>query len=96
MLKEIIMGFKSFQNNQNLNNNQNDIHQNKEKVEQFYQKYKDKNENELMEELLKNVSMQKQNGTFDYQGLCNMLKTFSPYLSQEQVGKIQNLLNQIK
>lgn len=105
------MGFKDFskQNNYNVNQNYNNSNQDykeinsdlnfqqqKQQVEQIYEKYKGKNNQELISELLKNVEQQKKNGSFDYQTLCNMVDMFSPYLTQEQKNNMQNLLHKIQ
>jgi len=89
------MGFKDFCNNKNCFDKEQS--ENKQiNVEQIFNKYKNKNQQELLDELFKNVEEQKQNGSFDYNGLTNMLEKMSPFLNQEQKQNLETLLNKIK
>lgn len=84
------MGFKDFCNNQNIGEQTNT-----KNVEELYNKYKDKSENELLDELLKNVSQQKQNGTYNYSNILSMVQNIMPYLNEHQKQKIQEILSKI-
>ncbi len=97
MLKENIMGFKDFSKNYNHKSaeGKEDIN-NTKKVEDIYEKYKDKNEEELLSELCKNVAKQKQDGTFDINSLNEMASKMSPFLTKEQNLKLKEIINQIK
>lgn len=89
------MGFKDFCNNKNCFDKEQSEN-NQINVEQIYNKYKNKNQQQLLDELFKNVEEQKQNGSFDYNGLTNMLEKMSPFLNQEQKQNLETLLNKIK
>ena len=67
-----------------------------QKVEDLFNKYKDMNSFELMQELLKNVQKSKQDGSFDFEKLAESIKQILPYLSQEQQNSVMTILNQIK
>ena len=54
------------------------------------------NSTELMQELLKNVSNSKQNGTFDFDQLAQSIQQILPYLSSEQQNSILTILNRLK
>ena len=68
---------------------------NEEQVKQTYDKYKNFSQDQLMQELLKTVSIQKQNGTFDKQQLTSTLSLIMPSLTKEQQERIQALLNNL-
>ena len=87
------MGFKDYCNNTSFKSNKKD---DEKKVEELYNKYKDKDEDELFSELLKNVDKQKQDGIFDYNSLTQMVNKISPFLTKEQNLKIKDLLEKIK
>lgn len=88
------MGFKDFCNN--AQKNEQKINTNEEKnIEEVYEKYKNKSQDELIEELFKNVNEQKQNGTFNYEGLKNTIQKVSPFLTREQNLKLKELLGKL-
>lgn len=66
------------------------------KVEELYDEYKDKSEDELMQELFKNVQKQKNEGSFNYDSLKTMIDKISPFLNVEQKLKIKDLLEKLK
>ncbi len=66
------------------------------KIEEAYNTYKDMNENQLMAELLSQVSKQKQNGTFNYQQIKNSVETLTPFLNEEQKNNLLSILEKIK
>lgn len=89
------MGFKDYcKNSEKINDNE--ARDNTKKIEDLYEKYKDKNEDELLNELLKNVEKQKKEGSFNYQGLINTIDKISPFLSKEQNLRIKEILENIK
>ncbi|MBE7082588.1 MAG: hypothetical protein E7378_02805 [Clostridiales bacterium] len=99
------MGFKDFQkqytantrSQQNFSNiDQTNAKQVEQKVEDLYNKYKGKDQDQLLTQLFENVQKQKSEGTFDYQKLCAMIDKISPFLSVEQQQKIKSLLAKIK
>lgn len=85
------MGFKDY-----TNNNEEKILNESKKVENLYNEYKGKSEDELISELYKYVAKQKQDGTFDYDALEKMLNQLSPFLSKEQKQKMKGILESIK
>ena len=68
---------------------------NEEKVKQTYEKYKDYSQDELLQELLRSVNAQKQNGTFDKQRLISTLSLVLPSLNDEQRSKLEELLSRL-
>lgn len=94
------MKFSEFAKQNNSDNNQqkqeqpkNDFSQN---VENLYKKYKNLSQDELMQELAKNVMEQKQNGTFDFEQISNSINMLLPYLNEQQKQTMQSLLNGLK
>ena len=85
------MGFKQFSNEQKANEEQAGKH-----VENLYNTYKGKSEDELLAELVKHVAKQKENGTFDMNNLQNMLAKIMPFLNNEQKKKLNDVLKQIE
>lgn len=69
---------------------------NPENIEEIYNKYKDKSQSEIMQELFGQVQKQKQNGTFDYEKIVSMVNMMSPYLNQEQKNNILTILSKLK
>ena len=67
-----------------------------ENIENLYDKYKNLTQEELMQELAKNVAKQKQNGTFDFDNISQSINAILPYLSEEQKQNIMSLLSVIK
>lgn len=85
------MGFKNYNNTK-----QNDLEKESKKAEKLYNIYKDKSQDELIEELYKHVEKQKRDGTFNYEALSNMLNKLTPYLSEEQQQKMKEILEDLK
>lgn len=96
------MGFKEYEKShladEKTNNKIADdtLKKESQKVENLYNQYKNKSEDELVEELYKHVAKQKQNGTFDYNTLCKMLEKISPLLSTQQKQKMKEILENLK
>ena len=67
-----------------------------ENVNSTYEKYKDFSKDQLMSELLKKTSEQKENGEFDYETLKSQVDMLSSYLSEEQKNNMYSLLEKIK
>lgn len=70
--------------------------ENSESLKEKINNLSNKNSDELLSELMKNVQKQKQDGSFDYNNLENMVNTISPYLTNEQKSKIYELLQRIR
>ena len=68
---------------------------NEEKVKQTYEKYKNYSQDELLQELMRSVNAQKQNGTFDKERLLSTLSVVLPSLNDEQRSKLEELLSRL-
>ncbi len=88
------MGFKNY--NKEQNNEEEKIKQEANKINALYNEYKGMSEDELINELYKYVAKQKQDGTFDYDSLNNMLNQLTPFLTSEQQNKMKDILNSLK
>ena len=91
------MGFKDYCKDEKFGNGiKEDLDdKTKDNIGKIYDKYKDKNEDELKEELFNTINKQKQDGTFNKDSLENTLNKISPFLTQEQNQKINEILNKI-
>lgn len=88
------MGFKNYSKEQNISEEK--IKQETNKINKLYNEYKGMSEDELINELYKYVAKQKQDGTFDYDSLSNMLNQLTPLLTSEQQNKMKDILNSLK
>lgn len=70
--------------------------QTEQQIKDKYNTLKDKNKDELMNELFDEVSKQKQDGSFDFEALKGSVDALSPFLTDVQKNNIYNLLQQIK
>ncbi|MBR4270568.1 MAG: hypothetical protein IKQ31_02710 [Clostridia bacterium] len=61
-------------------------------VELFLSKYGEMSEGELIKEMLKIVTKQKRDGTFDAEKIKQAAEKIEPLLSEEQRAKMQNLM----
>jgi len=62
-------------------------------IEKFISSYGKMTEEELIAEMLKIVAEKKREGTFDSAKVRKLCEVISPFLSPEQVAKMNNLLN---
>lgn len=85
------MGFKQFSSEQKTQ-----AEQAEKQVENMYNTYKGKSEDELLAELIKHVAKQKENGTFDINNLEKMLSKIMPFLNEQQKQKLNEVLKQIE
>jgi len=85
------MGFKDY-----CNEKKDIKDEDKKKIEDIYNVYKDKSEDELINELLKSVESQKKQGTFNYENLCSQVNKVQAFLTDEQRNKLQFILEKIK
>lgn len=90
------MGFKDFCKEKECENKIKSQSINDENAEEIFNKYKDMEQDQLLLELYKNIEKQKKDGTFNYNGLCEMVEKMSPFLSKEQNLKIKQILKEIK
>ena len=61
-----------------------------------YNEYKDMSSEQLNHELFKEVTRQKQNGTFDYKKLESMLEGLKGSLSEENYQNMKRILEGLK
>lgn len=86
-----LSNFKSCNNNQKKENN---IDQ--KTLEDIYSKYKDFSNDDLFSTLMNEVAKQKENGTFDYNALENMVNSLKGAMPDENFEKIKRILNRLK
>lgn len=65
-------------------------------INDLIDKYSTYNEDDLMEEFLKEGKLKKDNGELDDNQLDKVRKILTPYLSAEQQEKLNNLLDMVK
>lgn len=85
--------FKSF-----INQNKHTLDENKDKVEDYQNiinKYKDMDNNQLMQNLFKEASKLKQEGKLKHDQLENLSSTLSPFLNDEQKDMLESLIKAI-
>lgn len=67
-----------------------------DKIQEAYDELKDLNSDELTQRLFSEVKKQKQNGSFDYNGLCDSVERMRPFISNETYQNMKNMLGKIK
>ena len=65
-------------------------------IKQTYEELKGLGEDELSQKLFEEVKKQKQEGTFDYEGLAKNLEMMKAFLPNETYLNMKNLLEKIK
>lgn len=89
------MNFSDFINNQNVDCND----ENRKKAEQtaktLVDKYKNMDQNSLMNEFISQVSRQKQQGTFDKQKIIQMLDSVKAMIPADMYNQALHILNQL-
>ncbi len=83
----------------NIDNKNSEPQNQKVSQEELYQKYndyKDLSQSQLNNELFKEVSRQKQNGTFNYQQLESMLEGLRPTLGEENYKNMKRILENLR
>ncbi len=68
----------------------------KKDMEQKLEKYKNLNQNQLTEELLKEANKQKMNGNLNDEKIKEIQNTILPMLDESQKNKFNELINLIK
>ncbi len=68
---------------------------NEEDMRSVYDKYKNFSHSQLMQELLRTVNEQKNNGTFDKEQLLSTLSLIVPSLSEEQRERIYSMVDKL-
>lgn len=79
-----------------LSNFNNDTENQQEKLINKYNEYKDMSSSQLSSELFKEVQRQKNEGTFDYNKLENMIESLKENLTEENYNNIKRILESIK
>ena len=76
------------------NNSQKNV--NEKSLQDAYNKYKDLSQSELFSTLMSEVAKQKENGTFDYNALENMVNSMQNAMPKENFDNIKRILNRLK
>ncbi len=69
---------------------------NEDEITKTFDKYKDMSQKDLQQELFKEVSRQKVNGTFNYNQLSSMVENLRSSLTAEQYQNIKRILDNLK
>lgn len=83
---------KNFQNNNEKSSEHNNTSIDKNKLQQQLHKYDGWDEDALINELMKNIARQKQDGTFDKNQIFNFVNAMGNLLTPQQKEKIENLI----
>ena len=67
----------------------------RENIQQAYDELKDLNSDELTQKLCGEVRKQKQEGLFDYAGLCDSVEKMRPFISNETYQNMKNMLGKL-
>ena len=65
-------------------------------INEAIDRYSGYSEKELMQELLSQTNLQKQNGEFDEKRLENIKNTLTPYLNSAQQEKLNEIMKMVK
>ena len=65
-------------------------------IEEMYNIYKNFSQDELTNELFKNIAKQKSDGTFDYEKINQTISQVLPYLNENQKNNLMTILQKIK
>ncbi len=80
--------------NFNSSNSQKNV--NEKSLQEAYDKYKDLPQSELFSTLMTEVAKQKENGTFDFNALENMVNGMQNTMPKENFENIKRILNRLK
>ena len=81
----------------NCNNNcKNESKLDEKTLNDIYSKYKDFSQDDLFSTLMNEVAKQKENGTFDYVALENMVNSLEGTMPKENFENIKRILNRLK
>ena len=67
-----------------------------EDLQSTYEELKNMNYDELTQRLYNEVKLQKQNGSFNYESLCQSIESIRPFISNETYHNMKNMLEKIK
>lgn len=65
-------------------------------VKEKLNEYSGKSEDQLMNDLASTVARMKKDGTFDISSLENLYNTASPFLNDEQRGRMRSIIDMLK
>lgn len=65
-------------------------------INEKYEQLKNCSSNELMQKLMKEVQIQKMNGTFDFQGLKNSIEAMKIYLPSQTYENMMRIIENLK
>ena len=88
------MKLSDFSRNENIKEPQKNITD--KDIMDKYNQYKDLSSDQLSQELFREVSKQKANGTFNYNQLENMLESLKGSLSEENYQNMRRILESLK
>lgn len=88
------MKLSDFSRNENVKEPQKNITD--KDIMDKYNQYKDLSSDQLSQELFREVSKQKANGTFNYNQLENMLESLKGSLSEENYQNMRRILESLK
>ncbi len=69
---------------------------NEKYIDDMMRKYSNMDQNELMQEFLRQSAMEKRKGNLDANYFENIKSTLSPYLSREQLENFDKIVNMVK
>lgn len=88
--------FRSFsKEQQKFGQNAENKQENTEKYEEILNKYKNMNSDDLMQNLILEASKLKKEGKLDGSSLSNLKTTLNPFLNNEQLQMLDNLIKVI-
>ena len=80
----------------NIKDNLDEQKNQKEELQNMYDKYKTYSNEDLMQELLNKTNEQKNKGEFDYEKLRSSIDSLSPFLTSEQQNTIKGIMEKLK
>ena len=88
------MDFKTFHKQQKNTAYQNADQQ--ENLRKTAEAYRNKSDDELLNDIIKTVTQGKQDGSFSEEGLQQFIKNVSPMLNQEQIERLNHVIEIIR
>ncbi|MCL2861834.1 MAG: hypothetical protein FWE22_05440 [Firmicutes bacterium] len=91
-MKQLSNFNKSNFNEESIKKLAGDVGEAEEKVQEAFEKYSKLDEDGLINELVKKVRSQRENGTYDGEQMSASVEFLRPHLSQTQYEKLRNLI----
>lgn len=82
--------------NANMKNDFSKISGRQKNITQAYEELKGCSNEELMKRLSHEIQLQKQNGTFDFEGLCNTIERMKIYLPNATYQNMMNIIENLR